>query len=77
MPQLSLVETSRIPLDAVEHAELGRLVRNADAAKKACSDYIDKLGQKYFLYATSPDCSIGFESGEVVIREPRRVLKAS
>ena len=77
LPRLPLVETARIALDPEEHAKLGELIRAAEAAKLACTTYIDQLGTKYAIYAGSADCSIGFETGYAVIKEASLVVRAS
>lgn len=74
---IPMVVTERIALTAEEHAELGALIRASEASKLECTKYIDKLGQKYALYAHGLDCSVGFDSGFAVISEPQRVLRAS
>jgi len=73
----SSIETLRIPLEPEEHIKLGELIRAAELAKEQCSKYVDELGAKYSIRATSVNCSIGFENGFVIISEPRLVVKAS
>jgi hypothetical protein len=72
-----MVETQRIPLAPEEHEKLGRLIRAAEEAKAECTRYVNELGGKYSIYASSRDCQIGFENGSVVIKEPQLVLRAT
>jgi hypothetical protein len=76
-PRELLFETARLALEPEEDKRLGELIRAAEAAKVECAKYCEILGLKYSMYATSPDCSVGFENGFAVIHEPRRIFRAS